>query len=759
MMKRLKPILMLALPYVVTALLPIVSTFYLSGMLITSYYGRVIENRQKSITSACDRFYQRMNNMVELACLIAENDAVIRYIYDSIGDKEHSVIDNMEMSELLASFWANGDVEAIYLCDLKGNRIITPNSVCSNVVDYFKLAYKMEGYTAHESVERLKASTKSNQYSTAIKVEMGQKITEVVEYRLLLPLGRGVDNQFQLVFVMETQDILDDLYDVLGEEDEIYIYDSTGELIYSNGDRYEPLLDIATISDLQLLENEAQELYGLVSHADNKSLKLKIYVSDMMYNGDVENTYIWVLMGSSLLASILFCIYFTFRNHREILEILEMFGNQKRSDNKESRYQDIHCYKAIKEYTKELVAENSMIKESIPRLENACKYEILDKLIRNTYQNKEEIETVLCNEKIGFFTGTCVVFCIRYKGASYRSFVYEDITVKDYMKRLLSEIIERKFVIFDTSSRETILILSMQADVLKIIAEDLISTLNVEVAYRYGIEVEIGVGNIVDSIYQISESYQQAKAVLRYRECSGKNIHLYGDLERLEDIYYFPKEYDGKIYNYVVAGKKAEAKEIIQKIYRENFEENDKILTVNVVEAIKSRLKDSLILVVGKCDIANDLSIKDKLARLNCEQSAMSFFQLVYETVDMISESVENKKKNFKQHTTLKIMQYINDNYCDNMLSLKTISLALGLHENYISNVFSAEYGEPISVVIESRRIEKACNLIKNTDMKISDIAQSVGYSSDISFRRAFKKIKGVSPKEYRGDTGGWKDE
>jgi AraC-like DNA-binding protein len=36
--------------------------------------------------------------------------------------------------------------------------------------------------------------------------------------------------------------------------------------------------------------------------------------------------------------------------------------------------------------------------------------------------------------------------------------------------------------------------------------------------------------------------------------------------------------------------------------------------------------------------------------------------------------------------------------------------------------------------------------------MKIQVIAESVGYSTDVSFRRAFKRVTGMSPSEYRGD-------
>lgn len=68
-----------------------------------------------------------------------------------------------------------------------------------------------------------------------------------------------------------------------------------------------------------------------------------------------------------------------------------------------------------------------------------------------------------------------------------------------------------------------------------------------------------------------------------------------------------------------------------------------------------------------------------------------------------------------------------------------------------IKNTLSITLYSLLSAVIEKLRIEKSCDLIKNTDMKIADIAEMVGYTSDKSFRRAFKKIIGVSPVEYRG--------
>ncbi len=736
MRKRARSIFVLALPYMFTVFLPIIAVFWLGKMVTDAYLEKIVTDKQKNIESAVERFYSKISNVKTLSYMIEENDIIVRYVYKSLRGEELSLVDNMEIMELLSNFLTNSDVAIMYLYDKSNHRIITPRTVYSNASDYFRFAYLLDGYLPTEGVERLDAFSKGYEFSPSMKVELYQKATEVIEYRLMLPFQIS-NNQLQLVLSMETEEILDDLLDVLEEGDELYLYDYQGNLIYGNGNQYEEMFPDDSTGGLRILEMDRQKVYGMVWQSGDRLWKMKIGLSNFSVRGgiDASTWYVWFLMGVSLVVSATLCAYFTFCNHREIQEILALFRKEEDS---------IVGYKVIKEYAGNLIAENDRMKEDTLRLKDARKYEVLDKLIRNTYEGPEESSKALGRESL--LDGKCAVLCIRYKGVSYRTFVSENITVKDFTKSFLEEIIERKFEVFDTSSRETICVLYMDGRDLKGVAEDIVSRMNVEIAYCYKIDMEIGVGNMVDSIYQISESYQQARAVLRYRESSGKNVHLYSELVQLEDVYFYPKEYDEMISDYVIAGKGAEARGLIRKIYRENFEENERILTASASEAIEGKLRDLLILLAGKYEI----SIEDRLDMMQSKKSSMSFFQLVLETVDIITESIVSRKNDAKQHTALKIMQYINENYCDNMLSLKQISQALGLHENYISNLFSSQYGEPVSVVIEKRRMERACKLIKNTDMKISDIAEAVGYSSDVSFRRAFKKIRGMSPGEYR---------
>lgn len=72
------------------------------------------------------------------------------------------------------------------------------------------------------------------------------------------------------------------------------------------------------------------------------------------------------------------------------------------------------------------------------------------------------------------------------------------------------------------------------------------------------------------------------------------------------------------------------------------------------------------------------------------------------------------------------------------------------LSHEYFSRLFKEEVGENFSTYLTIYRIKKAKELIKNTDMKISQIASEVGYSNAGYFSKNYKKYTGVSPEEDR---------
>ena len=749
-MKNLKFIITLALPYALIVLLPIVSVFSLGSMVMNNYHEKIITDKERNIEIAFERFLQRIDNVKTVAYTIAQNSVMTKYVYSGFRNTDHTILDNLEVGELLDNFMMNSDIGMMYFYYSPDNRIITHDAVLSDARQFFRYSYQLEGYTPEECVERLNQLLGGYEISSVMNAKINDVHTQVVEYRVSVPVSQINKMQSQLVLVMDVREIFGDLFDIMEEGSEFYVYDNKENLIFGSGSQYMEWPDITDGFGLQAVRKDGNETYGMTCLSADKAWKLKFCIPNLLQNGNLESTTqgVWLLMGAPLIVSVLFCMYFTYRNHKGIQDILSMFKGQKKVSDKRNPVWDGGSYKVIKEYADQIISENMKFRENLPKLEHLQKYEVLDKLIRKTYQDEQEILNALSGDVLSILEGKCVVLCIRYVGSGYRTHVSEDTTIKDYIKWQLSEMIEREFEIFDTSSRETICILSIKDGNMDEIVQDVIARLNVEVVYHYQTDIEIGVGEVAETIFQLSDSYRQAREVIRYKESSGKNVYLYSELAQLEEVYYYPREYDEKILNYIVLGRSEDAKAVIGKIYKENFEDNASMLSVNAMEAIKSRLKDSLKSVVYKYDISED----DVLGKLSDRQGVQQFFNNAYEAVELIANKIVNKKKVGQQNSAAKIMEYINENYNDNMLSVKHISQVFGIHENHVSRLFRNEYGENLSAVIERRRIEKACELIKNTNMKIGEISEAVGYSTDISFRRVFKRVTGMSPGEYRGE-------
>ena len=77
------------------------------------------------------------------------------------------------------------------------------------------------------------------------------------------------------------------------------------------------------------------------------------------------------------------------------------------------------------------------------------------------------------------------------------------------------------------------------------------------------------------------------------------------------------------------------------------------------------------------------------------------------------------------------------------------VSAEFGLSEGYLSSIFKKETGTNFAEYLEQLRV-KAARVLLEDGTKVTDVSHMVGYNSIQSFRRAFKRVMGVSPSEYR---------
>ena len=83
-------------------------------------------------------------------------------------------------------------------------------------------------------------------------------------------------------------------------------------------------------------------------------------------------------------------------------------------------------------------------------------------------------------------------------------------------------------------------------------------------------------------------------------------------------------------------------------------------------------------------------------------------------------------------------------------LSLSKVAKVVNVSANHLSEKFKQVTGVNFVEYIARTRFEKACDLLRNSDLRISEIAFAVGFQSLSQFNRVFKKLSEESPTQYR---------
>jgi len=96
-----------------------------------------------------------------------------------------------------------------------------------------------------------------------------------------------------------------------------------------------------------------------------------------------------------------------------------------------------------------------------------------------------------------------------------------------------------------------------------------------------------------------------------------------------------------------------------------------------------------------------------------------------------------------------KAIQYLKNNY-NSEIKLEDLAMKSFISKNYFSKLFKEITGINFSDYVQHIRIDEACNLLKNTDMKVIDVALQVGFKDIKFFYEVFKKITGKTPGDYR---------
>ena len=265
-----------------------------------------------------------------------------------------------------------------------------------------------------------------------------------------------------------------------------------------------------------------------------------------------------------------------------------------------------------------------------------------------------------------------------------------------------------------------------------------------------GYDILMCVGGISDDITKASKLYQNAEYTVRTNIYGMENnIILAENVDDVNNVLdYNIIELKEQINNMFLNEDFSILENFLNKYYEKNAYNKNSLKSftytiISLLQLILLEQNESFTNVFGdNVDIWNKLSNYNNI--IDIRQWVVNIFKFAY---DYINGKNENNGKYI--FLINKIKKLINEEYVS-IENINQISDKIYTSSNYANRIFKSYEGVTIFEYLIQVRMEKAKEMLINTDLKIYEIAERVGYKSNRYFLSLFKEHTGKTPKNYR---------
>lgn len=123
---------------------------------------------------------------------------------------------------------------------------------------------------------------------------------------------------------------------------------------------------------------------------------------------------------------------------------------------------------------------------------------------------------------------------------------------------------------------------------------------------------------------------------------------------------------------------------------------------------------------------------------------------LFLSVLDVEQERIENRYYNKNQVAIVKAIRNYMVEHLEEKITIDQLANTYHLSATNLKKYFREVYGNSIYAYLKEHRIRTAAEMLRDSDMTISQVAGLVGYDNPSKFAQSFKSIMGINPSEYR---------
>ena len=414
------------------------------------------------------------------------------------------------------------------------------------------------------------------------------------------------------------------------------------------------------------------------------------------------------------------------------------------------------AFSSLKTTFSYLLETNSRLSEAIESQMPYLRNSFVNRLLYGSYATEEDMQRIADNVK---FEWKNRIFCVViFQFHLFRDGVKEeDAKLMNTCILSLIEVIGKLLpgaLHTDLGEEQVVLLLSLPAEDRESfrtkveehvgkIRDSLPASIS-EKLFAYG-------GSAAEELGQVAESYQSASCMVWDENDQIENAVIWyrgtpGDAPK-----YPPQDLAVKLEHFVTAGDSQGLHDALEELIRKYIIENN--LPVYLQHMLLNELQSVLFRIIGRMGMKEE-AYRQYYAQLE-ENYSLPLIQQITTTLNLYKEVCAyangQKQQGAAQMLGSSVFTaYIDANFGDPNLSLSSVASEFKISEGYLSKMFKMKYGMRFSAYVEAVRMDKAKDFLKSTSLSVGEISELTGYLSTNTFCRAFKRVTGLTPSDYR---------
>lgn len=751
----------LLISYIVILIIPSIAGYMSYRTSISVTQSISIENSVTQLQKSKEILERRMAEVEGFTRQLAINQDLNILMNQKNSDKKTDIYGIWKMMQDVLTFGQTNDFLQHFFIYLNNyNVVMTPGSA------YFRPEHYYESFHYNNlSIAQWKKTILGETHRSEIMplrpfVNKGMQ-TNVITYMQSLPLDSFSGSSPATVVVIINEKTISNLLSGITDRygGWAQISDAQGHTIGLKGIA-EPEIEKLS-SDPHFDKEKVSQFYK-----DDLVITIRSATNDWVYKAGIprhvllENAnkikYItWTVTGFALLIGLLVGLLLAYRNSAPINKLLslmkEHFGNDAKSERNEYDFLQGNISKMILS-NKRLESE---LHSQLPLVRDA----FLKRLIAGEFQSREEIIAAAsqADTRLNGSTGYVGILQINgYSGMGNIEILNELTAARLILKQALVDLGSPNQMTDMGSDKIVTLFVSKEGEAYKEAGREGIAQILDDLAQllfdEYRITITAALGGFFISETEVSHSFEQAKQALENAVYMNKTGILWHSETQMESAtYYYPLDIEMRLLSTIRAGEIDEAKRIVQSIIVQNIEHRE--LSIEMKYQLIGELKGTFLkLLDQKAFLESDIfeRVKNRILNIQAVETIESIQAEINEIMEELCGIITSKKNDIHTKTIEQIKQYVLEMYSDPELTLYRVAKHVERPEKYISQLFKEVTGMKLSDHLEQIRMNQAAMLLKYNDNSVDEIASRVGYHSSHSFRRAFKRVRGISPSSYR---------